>query len=209
MMNHRRRALFHASLALAGVWIFVGAGWAVCNHARVTGAQVAARLHETDLTALPPADRSKALDDVSRQMAALPVEERRKARLDEGWQKWLAAMSDPEKAGFVEATLPGGFQKLIANFEQLPEDKRRRFVSDALRELKKAREAAVQAQPGESPTTNRPPDLNEELQQKLISTGIKSLFNQGSAQTKAELAPVLEELQRLMENGALLRNPRR
>ena len=210
MTSHRRRTLGLAGLGLIGVWLVVGAGWLVSNRAKATAEKVAAYLHQTDLAKLSAEKRAQALRELSRQMAALPVEERRKARLDEAWERWFAAMTEQEKGAFIEATMPSGFKQLIASFEQLPEDKRRRAVSDALRDLKKARDDdAADEQSELRINTNRPPELSEELQQKVVRIGLKSFYTESSAQTKAELAPVLEEMQRLMESGALLRGPRR
>lgn len=210
MASYRRRTFALAGLGVLGVWLVAGAGWFVANRAKATAEKVAAYLHEADLAKLSAEKRAKALHELSTQVAALPVEERRKARLDAGWEQWFAAMTDQEKGSFIEATMPGGFKQLIASFEQLPEDKRRRAVSDALRDLKKARDAAAaDPQSGLRINTNRPPGLSAELQQQLVDSGLQTFYSESSAQTKADLAPLLEEMLRLMESGALLRGPRR
>jgi hypothetical protein len=94
--------------------------------------------------------------------------------------------------------MPTGFKQMLTAFEQLPEDKRQKSVSDAVRRLKEA-----QAQLGQGTNipggTNAP--LSAELQAKVRTIGLKTFYSQSSAQTKAELAPVLEELQKVMESG--------
>ena len=49
-------------------------------------------------------------------------------------------MTEAEKGEFLEATLPTGFKQTLAAFEQLPEDRRRRTVEQALKQMKEARE---------------------------------------------------------------------
>ncbi len=209
MASHRRRALGIAGLALLGLWLVVGAGWYFSNRAKATAEKVAAYLHATDLSTLSGDKRARALRELSQQMVQLPVEERRRARLDEAWEQWFTAMTDQEKSEFIEATLPSGVKQMIASFEQLPEDKRRRAVAESLREMRKNREALASGDSELRVNTNRPAELSEEVQKRMVQLGLKTFYTESSAQTKAEVAPVLEEMQRLMENGALLRGPRR
>ena len=143
MLRHQRRTLGFATLGLLGVWVVAGTGWTFANRAKATAEKVSSLLHEENPANLAPAKRTETLDALSRQMAELPMEERLKARLDEGWKSWFASMSDEEKRRFIEATLPGGLKQMLANFEKLPEAKRRRAISDALRDLKRVRELAA------------------------------------------------------------------
>ncbi len=162
-----------------------------------------AYVHDVDLAKLSPADRARALKRLADKMNALPPEERRRARIERSAMRWFEQMTEDEKGEFIEATMPTGFKQMLSSFEQLPDDKRRRAVDDALRRL---RAAQTQIQSGAVPPdgvggTNAGPVLSDELQAKVRTIGLKTFYSQSSAQTKAELAPVLEELQRVMESG--------
>src|SRR6266568_2499391 len=95
-------------------------------------------------------------------------------------------------------------QKLADMLNSLSVEERRRAVDDALRRLKEA-QGQNQMQPAGAAenqgSTNGVAPLSEELQTKVKTIGLKTFYSQSSAQTKAELAPVLEELQRVMESG--------
>lgn len=206
MFTARHRPILYASAGVLLVWLLAWGGYYISSHSRVTAEKVAAYLHSVDLSRLSGDARAKALRDLARKMNALQVEERRRARLDEEWARWFQEMTEEEKAAFIEATMPSGFKQMLASFEQLPEDKRKKAISDSMKEMKKLREAMESQEPGLAQTrTNRQPELSPELQQKVVQIGLKSFYSESSAQTKAELAPLLEEMQRQMENGRLFR----
>ena len=211
MTATRYRPLWIGAALLAAAWLFAWGGYKFAQSRRVTAEKVAQYLRSVDLAQLSGDARAAALRDLARKMNALSVEERRRARFAGDWDKWFGAMTEAEKAAFLDATLPSGFKQMLTSFEQLPEDKRRRAVDDAIRELKRARATIEKEEPefivGAS-GTNQPPELSEELQQRVVTLGLKSIYSDSSAQTKAELAPLLEEMQRSMESGRLFRGRR-
>ncbi len=206
MIAQRRRAILFAVIGLVVAWAVALTGYYIAQHSKVTADKVANYMRDVDLTRLSREGRAKALRELAKKMNALSVEERRRARLEGEWEKWFAEMDENEKATFLETTLPSGFKQMLNAFEQLPEAKRRQAIDRTLRELAKAREAMAAEDPGGAPwhgRTNHFGQLSPELQKKVVSVGLKSFYNESSAQTRAELAPVVEEMQRLMESGIL------
>jgi hypothetical protein len=91
-------------------------------------------------------------------------------------------------------------KQMLTAFEKLTEDKRRYAVTNAIARMRTQRERDEFAD-GER---EREP-LSEDLQKKIITTGLNTFYTESSAQTKAEMAPLLEEMQRMMQNGRLFR----
>jgi len=209
MSVHRRRSLFIAVAGLVLAWMIALGGYIVFKNSKLTAEKVAAYLRSVDLSQLSGEARAKALRDLARKMNALSVEERRRARFEGDWDRWFAAMMEEEKSAFIEATLPSGFKQMLQSFEQMPEETRARAIDRAMKELAKAREEAEKEKgvAVQSPA-QRSGELSPELQQKVVTIGLKSFYGESSAQTKAELAPLLEEMQRLMESGMLFRGRR-
>jgi hypothetical protein len=210
MVTQRRKPIFIAIIAVALVWALACTGYIVANHYKVTPDKVASYLRAHDLKHLSGADRDNALRELARQLNSLSAEDRRKARLDREWNSWFQDMTDAEKGQFIEATMPSGFKQMLNAFEQLPPEKRKKAVDDALKNMRKTRDTAdadVDSPDPKNSGPNRMGELSPELQKKVVQIGLKSFYSESSAQTKAELAPVMEEIQRLMENGKLFRNP--
>lgn len=186
-----------ALLAVAVIWVVALAGYFIAKNAKVTAEKVQAYVAGVDLRKVSAAERAEALRKLADMLNRLSLEERREMRMGRMIGDWFAQMTEEEKSAFIEATMPTGFKQMIAAFEELPEEKRKRTVDQAMKRL---REQQQQGAFGESNGTNAPP-LSPELEAKVRTIGLKSFYGESSAQTKAELAPLLEEMQRNMESG--------
>jgi hypothetical protein len=204
MVNQRRRMVIWALCGLALIWILAIAGYFIAQHAKVTAEKVRAYAESVDLSKLSAAERAKAIDKLAAMMNALSPEERRQQRSnrDRADGLWFNQMTEDEKGRFIEATMPTGMKQMIQAFEQMPEDQRKRAVERATKQMaeNQARGGAGQSNGGASQ-----PQISEELRQKIIRIGLQQLYSQSSAQTKAELAPLLEQIQKVMESGAMTR----
>jgi len=186
--------------ALVLIWLVNWAGYQWSASQRLTAEKLRHWAESIDLARLHGAERERALRQLADWINALPYEERRRVRLDGFWTNWFAVMTESERAAFLDATLPQGFQQMLAAFEELPPERRQRALQEAMRRVREAAVEAGRLAPGEPP-----PGWNEELQRQVTMHGLRAFYSQSSAQTKAELAPLLEELQRLMQSGRLFR----
>lgn len=199
-MQLRLRWWLAGTGALALVWILIWTGYQWAAAQKMTADKLRQWVESTDLARLRGPERERALRQLAEGLNALSYEERRRVRLDGFWTNWFAVMTEDERAAFLDATLPQGLQQMIAAFEELPADRRQRALREAMRRV---REAAIEA--GRVTPAEPPPGWSEDLQRQVTLHGLRAFYSQSSAQTKAELAPVLEELQRLMQSGRFFR----
>lgn len=204
MLSQRQRALLWAALGLIAIWGLSFAGYKIATNLKMTAEKVRAYLASVDLSRLSAADRARALKALADKLNRLSREERQQLRLGRFGEGWFEQMTESEKSAFLEATMPAGFKQMISAFEELPEDKRRKTIDDALKRLRDVSANVAGGAVGMPGGANRPP-ISPELEAQIRTIGLKTFYSQSSAQTKAELAPVLEELQRAMESGRMMR----
>ncbi len=162
---------------------------------RVTADKVRAYVESVDFGKLTGAARAKALKDLANKLNSLSFDERQRLRAERLMNDWFAQMTEEEKTQFIEATMPIGIKQMIVAFEQLPEEKRRKAIDEAMKDLRTPNNRTSGSE------TNDVPPISPELEAKVRTIGLKSFYSQSSAQTKAELAPLLEALQREMQSG--------
>ena len=204
MFNQRLRILARAVASIVGIWLVAWAGHWYFESLKMTADKVRAYVESVNFSKLTGAARAKALKELEDKLNALSYDERQRFRAGHLMNDWFAQMTDEEKAQFIEATLPTGFKQMIKAFEQLPEDKRRRLIDDSMKNLRAVNQRAPAGGGATQVGTNTPPPISPELEAKIRTIGLNSFYSQSSAQTKAELAPLLEELQRQMESGRMI-----
>jgi hypothetical protein len=205
MLNPRHWPIFLALVALVVIWAVAIAGYEFAKHAKITPEKVRAYISSVDFSHLSAADREAAIRKLAAMLNALSLEERQGLRFDR--RGWFDEMTEAEKSEFLEATLPTGFKQMLGAFEEMPPDKRKHVVDQAVKQLQDARQqmaAGGQAPPAD---TNGPA-LSPELQEKVTKIGLQSFYSQSSAETKAELAPLLEQMQLMMESGRMMHGSR-
>jgi hypothetical protein len=198
MFNQRQRFLAWAVVSILGIWLAAWAGHWYFESLKVTAAKVRTYVESVKFDQLAGAARAHVLKELEDKLNALSYEERQQLQSEHAVDGWFAQMTEDEKSQFIEATLPTGIKQMIDAFQQLPEDKRQRLIDNAMRNLRVANDRNPNGN-----GTNRPP-VSPGLEAKIRTIGLKTFYSQSSAETKAEAAPLLEELQRQMQSGRVV-----
>jgi nicotinic acid phosphoribosyltransferase len=99
----------------------------------MTAEKFSSFLRSRNLDHLSGGARAKALQELAEHLNALAREERQRARIDREVRTWFEKMTEQEKEQFLEATLPTGFRQMLAAFEELPAERRRKALDVAER----------------------------------------------------------------------------
>jgi hypothetical protein len=203
-MSPRTRWMLLVIAPIAVASFLAWVGYAITAGYRMTADKVTQYANATELTGLSGPDRAEALHRLEDMINRLSPEERRKWRRDGAWEKWFDEMTEIEKGKFIDATMPSGFKQWLDTFDNLPAGQRQAYIESLVEHLKETHQLMTDREPGQTNSafgTNSPPVLSAELEQRARTIGIKTFYTESSAETKAELAPFLEELQHEMDGG--------
>jgi len=131
--------------------------------------------------------RAAWIDRVADRVNRLSFEERQRLRRSEELRIFFESLSETERHAFMDATFPRGMRQLMQALNDMPPQERQRLVDRALRDLR-------EADPREQPV-----EMADEETRRLVTHGLEAYFEEASPETKLQIAPLIEQLQRRLQ----------
>jgi len=196
----RRAVIVKAVLVLALVWAVV---WGVRTWAgskRITAESVDREIAAANFADWSAEDASqnaaeaKRRDAELRKIAALTnrldFQEREKNRENRTGEQFFRKLNSSEKQLFVDLTIVESMNRFMETLDGLPPEQRKKFVEQGLKEIETGRTAEEMA---------RTEELGEDLLDRISQEGMRAYFEKSSADTKLDLAPLMESMNEVMQ----------
>ena len=174
---------FKLAAALAVIWLVAALAIHFARAAQPTPDSVAAYLR-VSMGDRGLEERARRIARAADLLNRLSFEQRQQLRGQHAQDEFFRQLTPDEQGRFLDATLPTGFKQMMENFNKMDPAKRKQFVERALTEMKK-REGQ------ESPR-----GLDDANAQKIVNQGLRSFYNDASADVKLDLAPLIEQMQK-------------
>ena len=175
--------------ALAAVWIVAAAAIHFARGAKPTAESVTSYISRTRLEGTSGRGRETVIGNVESMLNRVTFEERQKIQRAGVTRDFFKGLTPAEQEAFLDATLPAGFKQLMESFNKMDPEKRKNIVERAVTEMKKHE--------GEQP----PADRDEKLGQHMVDQGLRSFYKDASSDTKLDLAPLIEQMQKNLQGG--------
>lgn len=179
-----------ALLILAGVWLIAGGAIWWARSSKATPETIVQYVETHPLAGLSESERAKRLERVADQLNRLEYEQRREVRMSRKLDEFFRALTPAEQARFLEQTLPAGFTQMMDALNKMEPQKRQKFVERALREMQQQEGGALPEGMAENLDANA---------RKIMNQGLKSFYSEASADTKMDLAPLIEQMQKNLQ----------
>ena len=177
------------TLALAAVWLVAGLGIWWLHATKPTSQSVTAFLDGSGIAAKSGRDRERTIQSAENQLNDLNPEQRGELQRNGSTRRFFGALTREEQSAFLDATLPADFKQLMEVFNKMEPAKRKEFVARAVDEMKK--------HAGDGP----PPGVDDNMRAKVVDQGLKSFYADANADTKIDMAPLIEQMQHNLQFG--------
>jgi hypothetical protein len=138
------------------------------------------------------AERQKHIDSVIASVNLLDFDQRKQMRQNdqEKWQAFMNSLSKEERTRFLQETVEQHFKSLMKAFNQMSHEERQKIVDQSLKDMKR--------QDAEGRNMDRLQQEDEKVFQSLVEKGLGTYYEDASAATKMDLAPLMEQMQQRM-----------
>jgi hypothetical protein len=176
------------------IWLIAGAGMKISKGQQPTVEKVAAHVEQP----LPPVTmveaRAEYIDRLARQVNGLDFENRRQLGMRRVLDDTFSAMTIDERNRFLDETLPQGFEQIIERFNRMEPVERQAAVERAMADLQ-----ALESGAGTDDIRRTRERLEDGTLKRVIGEGFEAYLQNASAETKLDLAPLIEQIQRNMQ----------
>jgi hypothetical protein len=148
---------------------------------------VAAYLRKENISTKTGAQRKREIERVEDMMNRISYEERQRLQREGVTREFFRSLTPDEQLAFLDATLPAGFKQMMESFNKMDPARRKQFVDRALEDMKKRE--------------GEPPRNMDQFQQRMIDQGLRSFYSDASADTKLDLAPLIEQMQKNLQSA--------
>ncbi len=196
----RREVMIKAALVLIAVWACVWAVRAYAGSRKITAARVDQEVASANFadwsgqTSPPDPAEAHRRDGEIRKIAdlvnRLDFQEREKSRDNRSGEAFFRKLAPGEKGRFIDLTIVESMGRFMESLDAMKPDQRRKFVEQGLKDIQAGRTGADMA---------RADELGADLLDKITQQGMKAYFEKSSADTKLDLAPLMNAMNEQMQ----------
>ena len=196
----RKKILIQALVVLLLLWGSVTVVRVIARSKQITAEKVRETVeatgfedwsaHESSPNAGRAKERDKKLREVAELVNRLDFSEAEKNRDNRSLENMYRLMSREEKALFANLTVAKSMDRMMQGLDQLPPEQRKQFVEKGLAEIRSGKTGQE---------ISRARDIDENLPDIIAQEGMRAYFEKASADLKLELAPIMEEINGVMQ----------
>ncbi|MBC7980741.1 MAG: hypothetical protein H7Y36_09290 [Armatimonadetes bacterium] len=197
-MRGKKAIIIKAVGVLAVVWMVVFGVRSFAADKKVTAESLNREVNTLKLEdwsenpggAMEKERREEQIRSVAEMVNQLDFAEREKNRDNRTGEKFFQKLSPQEKNLFIDLTIVESMSRFMEALDQMPADQRKKFVEQGLQEIQDGRTEEEM---------ERAKEMDESLLAKISQEGMRAYFDKSSADTKLDLAPLMEAMNEVMQ----------
>ena len=190
--------MIKAIAVLAVVWAVVFAVRSFASDKKITAERMEKEVRDAGFSdwsqnpggAAQAEARKKEIRRLAGMYNRLDFTERQKDRGSRSGEEFFKKLTSGEKELFIELTVVESMGRFMEALDRMPPDDRKRFVETGLKEIREGRTEEEM---------RRAEEMDENLLTTISEEGMRAYFDKASADTKMDLAPLMEAVNEVMQ----------